>query len=170
ETDRIGAPSLETFANDALGGVFLPLQTMAVVADEVLTALEGGDPLGALTEVPGRLEGAGIPVPPELAGFADAYDDFVGDWDHILPHAPGSTFDLVMNGIPEFGFPGVEAPEFDECVAWNPFTGDCVKELTFCTAIPVAGGCYYVPPFEFDGTPGICDVVFPRSEFPGLRD
>ena len=169
ETDRIGAPSLETFANDALGGVFLPLQTMAVVADEVLAALEGGDPLGALTEVPGRLEGAGIPVPPELAAFADAYDDFVGDWDHILPHAPGSMFDLVMNGIPEFGFSGVEAPEYDDCIFWVPIEG-CVEEVTVCLGLSVSGGCYYVPPFEFDGTSGICDIVFPRSEFPDLRD
>src|SRR5690606_35574551 len=160
--------SLATFANDALGSVFLPLRTMAVVGDEVLTALEGGDPLGALAAAPGRLEDAGIPVPSELTDFADAYEDFVGDWDDILPHAPGSTFDLVMNGIPEFGFDGVDAPEETICIGFSPI--GCIDEQTICLGLPVSGGCYYVPPFEFDGTSGICDIVFPRSEFPGLRD
>lgn len=168
QSSRLGEPTLEGFANGALDGFLLPLRTTAIIADEILLGLEGS-PLSTLQRLPGRLRDAGIPVPGEIAAFSSDAAEFLDEFDTVLDVAPGSLFDLVMNGIPSFGFEGEEAPSEDVCLVWVPIKG-CVVEETICFGLSVDGGCWFIPPFEFPGAPGLCDPIFPASQFPGLRD
>jgi hypothetical protein len=170
ESDLIDDPSLEAFANETMEVLFAPIRTVAVVANAVLSSFED-NPVRALRGIPSRLEKIGIPVPAHLDKFDREADAFLDKFEDIIDYAPGSFFNLVLNGIPEFGFEGVDGPSFTVCIFWTPFDG-CEHEETFCVGAGevIGDDCWLVPPFEFPGTPGICDAVFPASQFPGLRD
>jgi hypothetical protein len=83
-------------------------------------------------------------VPPELARFNSEAAGFLSEFEDAIDYVGGSVFDLTMNGIPSFEVPEVCVDlEFEEV---------CV------------GG------WGFAGTPGLCDAIFPASQFPELRD
>lgn len=169
ETD-IQAPSFESAVSDGLTVAFLPLTEIAGVARDALDYF-GDEPLEALNSLGSNLDFFGITSPGWADEFPGAYGNFVSKFEQALEYAPGSFFDLVMNGIPDFEFEGVDAPEESFCVLYDPFDGfSCAEEINICFGLPIDGGCYIVPPFDFPGTPGLCDIVFDGPEFDGLRN
>jgi hypothetical protein len=167
---EIQAPSFESAVSDSLTLAFLPLTEIAGIARDTLDYF-GDEPLEALSALSGTLNFFDITSPGWADEFPDEYRSFLSTFELALEHAPGSFFDLVMNGIPEYEFEGVDAFEESFCVWYDPFDGfDCAEEITICFGIPIDGGCYVVPPFDFPGTPGLCDIVFDGPEFDGLRN